>query len=321
VSWWSQRRVAGLPDPTDGSLEDALRDLGPALDHRPGPHAQAVGIGAVTMLDAEAAEAAAPDRSAMLVEAVLARIEELSATTPLRAPADARGPARRRRSTERAAAGTGRRSPVSVRLAALAAVALAVLLAVTPTRDALAGWFGIGGVRITTVDEPPPAQNVDATNVVKPPTPSTPSTLSSSGVGEAIGELPFVVRLADPELAGPVLAVTIDPAVPSGLVEIRYGGFTLVALASQPGAGPVVEKFLGSGTAITRVTVGARARPGYWLTGAPHDVAYISPDGEIVRDTVRRVGDVLVWEDSGVTYRIEGAASLNDALAIATSLR
>ena len=36
---------------------------------------------------------------------------------------------------------------------------------------------------------------------------------------------------------------------------------------------------------------------------------------------VRRAGDVLLWEEGGVTYRIEGAPSLDEALAVAGSLR
>ena len=47
----------------------------------------------------------------------------------------------------------------------------------------------------------------------------------------------------------------MDPAVPSGLIEVRYPGFTLVELASQPGGAPVLAKFLGPGTETAPVTV------------------------------------------------------------------
>ncbi len=131
--------------------------------------------------------------------------------------------------------------------------------------------------------------------------------------------LAFTVRLPDPAVAGHPVAAAIDRAVPSGLIEITYDEFTLVELASSDGASPVIDKRVGAGTTVTPVTVGTR--PGLWLAGEPHEVAIVDPDGELVHDSVRRAGNVLVWEDGGVTYRIEGLASLERALDIAVSLR
>jgi hypothetical protein len=289
----------GAVDATDGWLEQALRDLGSSLDPVPGPDARG-----------RAGAGGDPGRGPALVDAVLARIEAIDG-----AARSGRAPGRR----------------VAVRIAVAAAVVLAVLIAVTPTRDAMAGWFGIGGVRITTVDAPlgsegagpgagsapGPVVSDAATPPASSPRPS--STLSDTEIASSTSSLPFTVLLADPAIAGGPLAVTVDPTVPTGLVEIRYEGFTLVELASQHGSAPVVEKFLGQGTSLTRVDVGAS--PGFWLSGEPHEVVYLDPDGEVVRDSVRRAGDVLVWADGGVTYRIEGASSLDLALRIATTLR
>jgi hypothetical protein len=41
----------------------------------------------------------------------------------------------------------------------------------------------------------------------------------------------------------------------------------------------------------------------------------------MVDETLRLVGDTLVWEASGLTLRVEGAPSLEAALRVAASLR
>jgi hypothetical protein len=60
--------------------------------------------------------------------------------------------------------------------------------------------------------------------------------------------------------------------------------------------------------------------PGYWLTGAPHVISYVDADGVVVDETVRLAGNVLLWEQDGVTFRIESLLSRAEALEIASSL-
>jgi hypothetical protein len=60
--------------------------------------------------------------------------------------------------------------------------------------------------------------------------------------------------------------------------------------------------------------------PGYWIEGGEHFFFYRDADGEVVEDTLRLIGTALVWEQDGLTLRIEGAPSLRDALRIASSL-
>jgi hypothetical protein len=199
------------------------------------------------------------------------------------------------------------RSRLLVAAAAAGVVVLGSLLAIAPTRDAIASWLGLGTVRITTTSDAPP------------PTADRPDTATSVELEAAERAVPFVIKTADPTSAGTALGVSVDPAVPFGLVEIRYEQFTLVELTSAPGPVPQLEKLIGPGTGITSVSVGDH--PGFWFDGAPHALAYVRPDGETALDTIRRAGNVLLWEDGGVTYRIEGAASLDEAQAIASSLR
>ena len=58
-------------------------------------------------------------------------------------------------------------------------------------------------------------------------------------------------------------------------------------------------------TTVEHVTVDGV--DGVWLSGGPHAIGYLDSDGAFRTETLRRVGDVLVWERLGVTYRIEGA--------------
>jgi hypothetical protein len=204
--------------------------------------------------------------------------------------------------------GRGFRSHRILAAAAIVIVALAVLLAVAPAREAIADWFGIGSVRITRSVAPPSTDEPDPT--------TTPQSLTDLEDLDRI--LPFEARLPDPDRYGQPLAVYVDPEVPTGLVELRYEAFSLVEVASRPDELPVIAKELGPGTKLTGVTV--RGVDGIWLTGDVHEVMTIRPDGDVAVDTLRRAGDVLLWEEDGVTYRIEGLDSLDAALDVASSI-
>lgn len=203
----------------------------------------------------------------------------------------------------------GRPRPVAPRwlvAAAIVLVAVATILAVAPAREAVARWLGVGAVRIET----------------GAPGATTPSSTVPSGpvdVAALERSLPFDIRLLDPGLAGDPLGAEVDPAVPTGLVEVRYAEVSLIEIASEPGGSPALGKIVGMGTELRPVTVGES--DGFWLVGAPHDIAYLAPDGVVRNDTVRRAGNVLLWADGDVTYRIEGAASVDEALGLAASLR
>lgn len=208
------------------------------------------------------------------------------------------------------------RRPASWLLVA-AAIVLVVGLAVAvvaPAREAVARWLGIGSVRIERTDDPAPTPPTSTSAL--PPAPMLPDgALDLEAVAE---RLPFPVRLPAAEAAGEPTGAAVDPAVPAGLMAVRYPGFTFVAVGSQPGSTPVLWKTLGPGTESEPVVIGGDE--GLWITGDPHEVAFVDPDGNPQRDRVRGAGDVLVWEADGVTYRIEGAPSLDEALAIAATV-
>jgi hypothetical protein len=81
--------------------------------------------------------------------------------------------------------------------------------------------------------------------------------------------------------------------------------------------GDYFEKGLGPGSTVSLVQVNGAT--GYWIEGA-HTFTYIDRDGRPVQESLRLAANTLVWEQNGVTLRIESALSRQDALRIATSM-
>jgi hypothetical protein len=82
--------------------------------------------------------------------------------------------------------------------------------------------------------------------------------------------------------------------------------------------GAFIKKLSADRTAIQFVTV--NGKPAYWLSGEPHQIVYLVGPSSVPERT-RLAGNVLLWEQGGVTYRIEGPRTLEEALRIAASLR
>lgn len=164
--------------------------------------------------------------------------------------------------------------------AAVLLVAAVVAVALPASRDTVAGWFGLDGVRIER------RHNVDI--------PDEPSTSSLSVDGDVSG-------LPGP---GDSREVTVDGRVV--LVSVIEGVLT----------DEVLVKTLGPDTVIVEVAVGNA--PGLWISGAAHELAYLSPDGTIAFERV--AGNTLVWQDDQMIGRLEGFESVDDAIEFAIEL-
>jgi hypothetical protein len=196
-------------------------------------------------------------------------------------------------------------------LAALA-VALAAALAVPPVRAALLDLIGIGGVTIERVDELPEI------------TPSSDLRLGEEvTLAEARSRTDFAIKVPDPAEWGEPDAIFLSAAVPGGRVSLLYGSQQRVRLLVTEFRGQtepaLVKKMAGSGTFIEFLLV--EGAPGYWVTGDPHAVVFRDENGEIREDLFRLAGNVLIWVEDGVTYRIEGDFGRQAALEIAGLLR
>jgi hypothetical protein len=189
-----------------------------------------------------------------------------------------------------------------------AAVATVVVVAVPPARaavsDAVTGLLRFAGVEVRR-DGPRGL-------------PRTPLPLPSAGpvtLDEARRAAHFPVRLPA-ALGAPEQVLVADPA-PDGAPRI-------VSLLYRGGA-VRVDEFDGR-LDIRYVKVAADARflevggePAIWLPTA-HPLFYTDRQGVLHEESARLAGPTLVWTRDGVTYRLEGIATLDEATAIARSV-
>ncbi len=193
--------------------------------------------------------------------------------------------------------------------AALALVAVAaVLTLVTPAREAVADWLGIGAVRIVEVEE------------------------GLEGLERSLGDLGVAVPIEDAGWRESPLGVPDEAFVQSepdavtlvwlprlGLPEVDETGIgALFTLFDGSLDGPVIEKSVGTETTVEIVEVSDVAA--YWVHGEAHSFAYLDPSGEVVVESLRLVGNTLLWEKDGISYRLESALDLEQAVAAAEAL-
>ncbi|HEX2883774.1 MAG TPA: hypothetical protein VHQ42_04300 [Candidatus Limnocylindria bacterium] len=179
--------------------------------------------------------------------------------------------------------------------------------------------FAVGGLRLT-------------------PAPADPSlSVGGRGFGERVSlevareRADFMVRVPTLDGLGDADRVYVATPPAGGQVSLVYGarpgypvdpesGVGLVVTAFRADIGPeTFEKLVSLDIRVEAVTV--RDRPAWWIAGGDHVIVYRDADGDLVESSVRMVGDTLVWEEEGVTYRVEGAPSLEAAAAVAESLR
>ena len=200
-------------------------------------------------------------------------------------------------------------------------MALAFAATVLLVGIAAAFAIGVGGLRLTFG-------------------PASFSPLPSLEVGPGLGErttmaearagVTFALRVPTlGELRDPDLVYLADPPV-GGAVTLLYGerpgfppdpatGIGLIVTEFRADIGPeVFEKLIDSGVRVTATRVGDA--DAWWVAGGDHFFFYRDASGKVVDTTVRLASDTLVWEEGGVTYRVEGASTLEDAIRVAESL-
>jgi hypothetical protein len=205
-------------------------------------------------------------------------------------------PARRRR----------RRPARRTLILALAATLLLAggAMAVPPTRHEILQVLGLRGVRIERVRQLPPgvARTGLRLGLGRP--------IPLAGARHAAG----FTTLQPP---GSAIAY-VGHDVPGGRISVLVGRALITEFRGSAGT-PFVFKDLGPGTRLERVRV--NGGPGFYLSGAPHQVLFQTQGGEIEADNVRLAGNVLIWQQGPLTIRIEGTRTLAQARALARSLR
>lgn len=240
----------------------------------------------------------------------------------------------------------------SLAWAALALVLLAggLLLLSPDARRAVADRLGLPGVTIRYLQPPATATTPTTATPVpgwqRPPTPPAPppTALPSTPDVERLGLGQRLPALADARsrVAYPVLAPTLpELAVPDeiylgtppagGQVALVYRSRPGLPTAAETGVGLLFTQFRGSlepaffgkglppGARLEQVTL--VDRPAYWIEGRPHFFFYRDQSGRQADERFRLAANVLLWEQGGLTLRIEGAFSKEEALRIAASIR
>jgi hypothetical protein len=211
------------------------------------------------------------------------------------------------------------RRTLAIALAALLLAGGVAIAAVPGVRDSVGDWLGFGSVRIERVPRlpalPPGRAGGDlglgrrttlaaarartSFPVLVPPRPGAEVYLAASPPG---GRVAFAYR------PGPGLPRAVGTN--AGLLITEFRG-------RQPRT--YVGKSLGPGTTAERVRV--RGAPGVWISGHPHEFAYLDARGQVRGESLRLAGNTLIWRERGVLLRLEAHVSERRALRIAGSLR
>ncbi len=271
-------RLSQLPE---GDLEAALRRLAPAIDWpSTGP---------------------TPDRPDQpdLAAAVRARIEAGPGTGQTVPPTTEGAP--RWRWTWRPA----RRALV---------LALVALLALAAIAGAIG--FGLPGLRLIfggASVSPPPSLEPS-----RSPAPGPPG--AAMGLGERIeltdldARAGFSVQWPNDPSIGPPDAAYIDTRK-GDQVTLVWAARPELPATLEPGVGLLVSQFRGNveqgffqkaldGGDTTVQLVMVDGEQAYWLSGDPHVFFWNGPEG-FIDDGRRWVGDVLLWSNGTITYRLE----------------
>lgn len=204
---------------------------------------------------------------------------------------------------------------------AAAVLLLVTTLAVPEARQTLAGWLGFPGIRIEIgdqADDPPP-------------------TVTTIGGSLLLGEAATFEEAAAAvnfELAVPRTGLEdIEPEVylnqfqDAPVVSLLYPASNELPGIGETGVGLLLMQIDASGNTSMFITKRASAE------SPPRPVAVDGGDGMWIQGGVltidagdpfwtyeRRSGNVLVWEQDGITYRMESNLPRDDAIAIAESL-
>ena len=191
---------------------------------------------------------------------------------------------------------------------AVAAVAIGALMAVPGTRAAILEFFGIRGVAIERVETLPTVPTKVDLNL------GDPVTLERA---RELADFDVVV----PEALGDPDEVYFSDFPPGGMVSFVYGSSEEPRALLTQFRATFEDTFLKKLEVTTNVEhVGVNDQPGVFLSGPPHVFGYLDSRGQYREETMRLVGNVLLWERDPLTLRLEGDLSLDEALEIARSV-
>ncbi len=191
----------------------------------------------------------------------------------------------------------------------VAAVVVSSALLVPQSREALADFFGLSHVKIEigpVLGPPPP--------VLSPDSFAEPATLAG-----ARAALEFEIRLPVQDgvwlLPDAVYLQEVDQSAPIVILVYEKDGFDLSFRSTG---------FFGKGLPDPDLTrdSNVNGRPAIWIGSGGHIARSLDADGNLLIETERTVErGTLLWEDGGISYRLETGLSERDAILLAESLR
>jgi len=193
---------------------------------------------------------------------------------------------------------------------AVAGLVIVAVLALPGAREALARLLGIGGVAIEQI-----------TDFDLPATSSTDEPLGSPmNLEEAEARIGFAPRIPGTTgLEDP--AVYFRPDTANGVVSLVYrneGEAPGLVITQFQSVGEAAVKQIGDGSSFREVVLDGDTRA-FWIEGT-HSIVFVDGDGRAIQDSARLVGDTLLWEYDGITFRIESALPLRTVIEIARSM-
>lgn len=218
------------------------------------------------------------------------------------------------------------RSPRAAFVPALATLALllAVTLAFQPAGASALEAIGIGRLTIFRGATPPPSPKATPAR-----TTVLPGAAQVASVEDASRQAGFTVLV--PSALGRPDEVYVMQGRQGAVVFLVYAPRADLPAAKQTGIGALIMQaagrfeagFLGKvlppGSRADEVTVNGQR--GVWIEGAPHQLFFVAPNGEVVMDTLRLAESVLAWDQGALFLRLEADVTKERALGIASSMR
>jgi hypothetical protein len=201
---------------------------------------------------------------------------------------------------------------------AATALVIGVVMAVPPARSAVLDLLGFGSVKITR-EEPRPSRFAQALDLGEPVTLEQARRRAGFPVlvPESLGE-PDAVYFEDQPMLGPRVDLVYRER--PGLPSSSNTGAGLLVTEFPAIASPVIEKSIGMGTKVERLTVDGD--PAFFLSGREHGFAYVVDRQNTGFEEQRLAGNTLLVERSdGVLLRVEGDITRDEAVRIAESAR
>ena len=214
-------------------------------------------------------------------------------------------------------------APRTVRRALVVALALVLLIA------ALAGAARLGLPGVSIVVGPSSTASLPPT---PSPAPSDAPPGAAAGLGTAATDAEAVAQLGRPLPVlpapyGPPDAIYVD-TLGRGIVNQVWGAAPGRPLADGQGVSMVlstirattdidfIKKLSNGGATVTYTRVDGN--DAFWIEGA-HEVFVLAENGHDVFD-IRVAGDVLLWSEDGLTYRLESALGQQASIELAETM-